>query len=276
MHRRKLLGLMAGLALAIAAFAPSVAGAWAPAGSATIHPGVQTVTEGAQCTANFIYQDGGGVYIGQAAHCSGTGGSTETNGCDSGSLPVGTQVQVDGASQPGTMVYNSWVTMQALGETNPDTCQYNDLALVKLSAADVANVNPSVPGFGGPTGLGSSAAMLGDDVFTYGNSSLRGGVTKLSPKQGKVVQSQGNGWSREVYTVTPGIPGDSGSGFMDGSGNAIGVLSTVAIAPLAGSNGVGDLRHELDYLHAHTSFGATVVNGTEPFNGDLLTAIGGA
>jgi hypothetical protein len=277
MHRSKLLGLLAGLTLAIAGLAPSVAGAWAPAASAPIHPGVQTVTQGAQCTANFIYQDGGGVYIGQAAHCSGTGAATETNGCDSASLPIGTAVEVTGASQPGTLVYNSWITMQALGETNPDACAYNDLALVKLNPADVANVNPSVPGFGGPTGLGSSAAMLGDTVFTYGNSSLRGGVTKLSPKQGVVVQGQGNGWSREVYTVTPGIPGDSGSGFMDGSGNAIGVLSTVAIAPLAGSNGVGDLRHELDYLHAHTSFGGVnVVNGTQPFNGDLVGAILGS
>ena len=269
--------MLAGLTLAIAALAPSVAGAWAPAGSAPIHPGVQTVTQGAQCTANFIYQDGSNVYIGQAAHCSGTGGATETDGCDSGSLPVGTAVEIDGASRPGTMVYNSWITMQALGESNADTCAYNDLALVRLDPADVANTNPSVPGFGGPTGLGSSSAMLGNDVFTYGNSSLRFGVTKLSPKQGIVVQSQGNGWSRDVYTATPGIPGDSGSGFMDGSGNAIGVLSTVQIAPLAGSNGVGDLRHELDYLHAHTSFtGVNVVNGTEPFNGDLVGAIGGA
>jgi hypothetical protein len=277
MHRSKLLGVLAGLVLAIAAFAPSVAGAWAPAGSATIHPGVQTFTEGAQCTANFIYQDGGGVYIGQAAHCSGTGAATETNGCEAGSLPVGTPVEVDGASQPGNMVYNSWITMQQLGETDPDACQYNDLALVRLNPADVANVNPSVPGFGGPTGLGSSAAMLGDTVYTYGNSSLRGGVTKLSPKQGVVVQSQGNGWSRAVYTVTPGIPGDSGSGFMDGSGKAIGVLSTVAVAPLPASNGVGDLRHEVDYMHAHSSFGGvSLVNGTEPFNGDLLSAIGGA
>ena len=276
MHRRKLLGLTAGLALAIAAFAPSVAGAWAPAGSATIHPGVQTVTEGAQCTANFIYQDGGGVYIGQAAHCSGTGGATETNGCDSGSLPVGTPVEIDGASRPGTMVYNSWITMQAVGETDGETCDFNDLALVRIDPADVANVNPSVPGFGGPTGLGSSEANVGDTVYTYGNSSLRGGVTQLSPKEGKVVGGSENGWSRDVYTATPGIPGDSGSGFLDDTGNAIGVLSTVQIAPLAGSNGVGDLRHELDYLHAHTSFGGVqVVNGTEPFNGDLLGVIAG-
>jgi hypothetical protein len=277
MNRRTTLGLVAGLVLAIAALAPAAAGAWAPAGSATIKPGNMTFTDGAQCTSNFIFQDASNVYVGQAAHCSGTGGQTETNGCDSGSLPIGTAVDVDGASKPGTLVYNSWLTMQALGETDPNTCQYNDLALVKLDPADVGSVNPSVPGFGGPTGLGSSAAKLGDTVYTYGNSSLRQGITKLSPKQGIVAQSEGNGWSRTVYTVTPGIPGDSGSGFMDATGKAIGVLSTLQLAPVPASNGVGDLRHELDYLHANSSFGGVnLVNGTQPFNANLLGAIGGA
>jgi hypothetical protein len=270
-------GLLATLVAAIAAFAPSTASAWAPAASATIHPGVQTLTEGAQCTSNFIFQDGGGTYLGQAAHCSGTGGQTETNGCDSGSLPIGTPVEIDGASRPGTLVYNSWIAMQASGETNADTCAFNDFALVKIDPADVGSVNPSVPGFGGPTGLGPSSAMLGDTVYTYGNSSLRLGVTKLSPKQGVVVQSQGNGWSRNVYTVTPGIPGDSGSGFLSGSGQAIGVLSTLQLAPVAASNGVGDLRSELNWMHSHSSFsGVQLVNGTEAFNPDLVGAIGAA
>jgi hypothetical protein len=274
MDRRKLLGAVVGLALGAAALAPGAASAWAPAASATITPGVQTITSGGQCTANFIYQDGANVYIGQAAHCSSTGGQTETNGCDSGSLPLGTPVEITGASRPGTMVYNSWLAMQANGETNPDTCAYNDLALVKIDPADVASVNPSVPRFGGPTGLGGSAAGLGDTVYTYGNSSLRGGVTTLSPKQGIVVQSAGNGWSRTVYTVSPGIPGDSGSGFMNGTGQAIGVLSTLAIAPVPASNGVGDLRHELDWMHANSSFtGVSLVNGTQPFKADLLGAI---
>ena len=49
--------------------------------------------------------------------------------------------------------------MQANGESNADTCAYNDLALVKLDPADVGKVNPSVPGFGGPTGVGGD---LGD------------------------------------------------------------------------------------------------------------------
>jgi hypothetical protein len=277
MHSRKLAVLVVMAAAAIAALAPATASAWAPAASATIHPGVQTVTAGGQCTSNFVFQDGINVYLGQAAHCSSTGGQTSTDGCDTGSQPLGTPVEVSGASKPGTLVYNSWLTMQQKGESDADTCAYNDLALVKIDPTDVGKVNPSVPGFGGPTGLGPSSAMLGDTVYSYGNSSLRLGVTKLSPKQGVVVQSEGNGWSRNVVTATPGIPGDSGSGFMSGSGDAIGVLSTLQIAPLAGSNGVGDLRKEIDYMHANSSFsGANLVPGTEPFKADLVGAILGS
>ena len=159
MTRRLIAILATAAALAAAAFAPSAASAWAPADQATVHPGVQTVTEGAQCTSNFIFQDASGTYLGQAAHCSGTGAATDTDGCDSGSLPIGTPVEIDGASRPGTLVYNSWLTMQAKHETDEETCAYNDLALVKIDPADVGNVNPSVPGFGGPTGLAGGPTL---------------------------------------------------------------------------------------------------------------------
>lgn len=133
---------------------------WAPVATATIHPGVMTYTDGAQCTSNFVFYDGSNnVYIGQAAHCAGTGGSTETNGCDSGSLPLGTKVEVDGASRLGTLVYSSWLTMQSNGESNTNVCQYNDFALVRLDPADYGKVNPSVPVWGGPV---SVEATTGD------------------------------------------------------------------------------------------------------------------
>jgi hypothetical protein len=260
------------MALALMALAPASAPAWAPASQATIHPGVMTFTDGAQCTSNFVFTQGSDVFIGQAAHCSGTGGATETDGCDSGSLPLGTPVEIDGASRPGIMVYNSWLAMQAGGETNPDACAYNDFALVRIDPADVDDVNPSVPGFGGPTGVGEAAN--GSTVYSYGNSSLRGGVTQLSPKQGTVVATEGNGWSRTVYTVTPGVPGDSGSGFLSSSGQAFGVLSTLQILPTAGSNGVGDLSNELDYARANSSLSSVqLAPGTEPFNADIAAAI---
>ncbi|HEY6672333.1 MAG TPA: hypothetical protein VIZ91_07515, partial [Solirubrobacterales bacterium] len=110
---------------------------------------------------------------------------------------------------------------------------------------------------------------------SYGNSELRGGITPLSPKQGVVVQNTGGGWSHDVYTATPGIPGDSGSGFLNASGGAIGVLSTVQLAPLAGSNGVGDLPSEIAYMHANAPgfAGVDLVPGTEPFDGNVVPAV---
>jgi hypothetical protein len=264
MQRRIFAGLVS--TLAIAAFAPATA-------SAQIHPGVQTFTQGAQCTANFIFQGGGSTYIGQAAHCSGTGAATDTNGCTAGTLPLGTPVEINGATQPGTLAYSSWIAMQQSGETNADACAYNDIALVRIAAADVGRVSASVPGYGGPTGLGGPSAT-GATVYSYGNSSLRAGITQLSPKQGVVVQTTGNGWSRSVYTVTPGIPGDSGSGFMDAQGRAIGTLSTVAIAPLPASNGVADLGRELSYAASHGT-SVSLVNGG-PFNGNIVGAILGS
>jgi hypothetical protein len=274
MQRKALVALLSAAAISALAIAPSAVSAWAPASSATIHPGVQVFTDGAQCTSNFVFQDASNVYLGQAAHCSGTGGNTETNGCTSGSLPIGTPVDVTGASRPGTLVYNSWLTMQGKGEADDETCAFNDLALIKLDPADVANVNPSVPSLGGPTGVGAWGAA-GSKVYTYGNSELRGGVTALSPKQGIVVDSSTAGWSHDVYTATPGIPGDSGSGFMNATGGAIGVLSTVQIAPLAGSNGVGNLAMEIDYMHANASgfSGVNLVPGTEPFNPGAVGAV---
>lgn len=267
--------LASALLLSLSLLSPTPAAAvptWAPASTAPIRPGVQTDTAGGQCTANFVFYDSAAVYIGQAAHCSSTGGPTETDGCTSGSQPLGTPVTVGGASRPGTMVYNSWLTMQAAGETDPDACQYNDLALVRLDPADVARVNPSVPHWGGPNGLNTAGTTSLQRVYSYGNSSLRLGLTLLSPKVGISNGDVGGGWSHSVSTLTPGIPGDSGSAFLDSRGRALGVLSTLNVAVPGGvTNGVGDLKRELDYLRSHSSFtGMQLALGTTAFNGNRL------
>jgi hypothetical protein len=269
MHKT-LIALLAATASLVAVAPATAAPTWAPASTAPVHPGVQTDTAGAQCTANFIFYDASNaIYVGQAAHCAGTGSNTDTNGCTTPSKPLGTAVTVDGASRPGTLAYSSWGAMQAAGETNPDACAYNDISLIKLDPADYGKVNPSVPTLGGPTGIATSTAQ-GDDVFSYGNSSLRLGVTVLSPKQGKSLGTAGNGWTHQVYTVTPGIPGDSGSGFMDATGKAFGVLSTLQVAPLAGANGVSDLSRMLAYMKAHGGPDVTLANGTKAFTGSIV------
>ena len=279
---RALASIGAGAALAMAGVAatstPATAEtAWAPADSAAIHPGVMMYTEGAQCTANFVFTDGSGAtYVGYAAHCAGTGAATDTNGCDADSLPLGTKVDfVEGGSLlsegtrvgGGTLAYSSWLTMQKNGESDESTCAYNDLALVKVDAADAGKVNPSIPFWGGPVGINTAGTAAGDTVYSFGNSSLRGGVEELSPKQGTSLGTDPSGWTHPVYTVTPGVPGDSGSAFLDAEGNALGTLSTLALAPLAGSNGVGDVAHELAYAQANGGIaGLRLVPGTEPFS----------
>lgn len=224
-----------------------------------------TYTDGAQCTSNFVFYDSSNVYIGQAAHCAGTSGSTATNGCDAGSKPLGTKVEIEGASQPGTLVYSSWRTMQEVGETDENACEFNDFALVKIHPDDLDEVNPTIPFFGGPTGM-TDSTQTGETVHSYGNSSLRLGADALKPKEGKSLGQGGDGWTHDVYTATPGIPGDSGSAFIDADGKAFGVLSTVQLAPKAGSNGVSDLS----YSESKTSFDVTLAEGSEPFRGGLL------
>jgi hypothetical protein len=283
--RRAALGAVALMSTGIlaAAFATatpaSAAPTWAPAGTAKIHPGTMMYTEGAQCTANFVYTDGAAnVYVGYAAHCAGLGAATDTNGCQAESLPLGTKVTfneggslVDEGTQvgSGTLVYSSWLKEKELGTTDANTCAYNDLALVKVDAADVSKVNPSIPFWGGPTGIDTDGTAAGDRVYTYGNSSLRAGIEQLSPHTGISLgdSAADGGWSHPLYTVSPGIPGDSGSAFVSADGKAIGVLSTLGLAPLPLSNNIGDLAKELAFAQQHSGLsGLQLVNGTEPFS----------
>ena len=286
---RRLAALAAAALAAVASLTAGLTGAaspasaaptWAPADSAAIHPGVQMYTEGAQCTANFVFTDANdNVYVGYAAHCAGLGSATDTDGCLNESVPLGTTVTFnEGGSLlsngaqvgAGTLAYSSWRTMRARGESNANTCAYNDFALVKVNNASKSKVNPSVPFYGGPTGIDTNGTTAGDAVYSYGNSSLRAGIEVLSPKYGASLGTSGGGWTHQLYTVTPGVPGDSGSGFMTDGGKAIGTLSTLGLAPLPASNNIGDLAKELAYAQAPSGIpGLTLALGTEPFSSVL-------
>lgn len=256
--------------------------AWGGA-DAPIRPGVQTFTDGSQCTANFVFRDGSDVYLGQAAHCSGLGAAAATDGCDQAAdpLPLGTVVEIvgfDGESYFGTLAYSSWNTMLADGETDADACAFNDFALVRLDPADHGSVNPSLPYWGGPEDQRTGPTEFGEAVYTYGNSGLRGGVSALSPKSGISLGTDASGWNHTIYTVTPGIPGDSGSAVLDSTGEGLGILVTFVIAPLAGSNGVTDLGKALAYARANGS-GVPDVQlelGTEPFEANTALGLPGS
>jgi hypothetical protein len=74
-------------------------------------------------------------------------------------------------------------------------------------------------------------------------------------------------------TVTPGIPGDSGSAFLDRTGKALGVLSTLEVGvPGLVSNGIGDIGRELTYMRDNVEelSGVQLALGTVAFNPNRL------
>lgn len=264
-----------------------------------------------QCTANFVFRSisyttktvrvrnargvmvnrttrvaHSHVYVGMAAHCVGaaTNSATDTNGCTSGSLPLGTPVYfyqgVSGGTSlagvvslgngsngrrigSGVLRYSSWLAMKAAHTTDAATCAYNDLALVEVAAANLRQVNPTVPFFGGPTRL-APLPGTGAAIYTVGNSSQRG--TERSTSGHVDAHSL---WSDLVTTSDPGVPGDSGSGYMNASGQAVGVLSTLNCSGLLGlsctQNGIGSLAQEVAFAHTHGLSTLTLTPGSAAF-----------
>ncbi len=99
--------------------------------------------------------------------------------------------------------------MQARGETDANTCAYNDFALVKVDAADVAKVNPTVPFWGGPVGINTTGTAAGDRVYSYGNSGLRFGLTAAVAEDRRQPRS-GRGRRRLDAPALHGDPGRTG------------------------------------------------------------------
>ncbi len=86
--------------------------AWAPAATATIHPGSRRTPPAASARPTSSTRRGGTPTSARRRTARAPAPRpTPTAAC--GSLPLGTQVDVTGASRPGTLAYSSWLTMQA-------------------------------------------------------------------------------------------------------------------------------------------------------------------
>ena len=261
--------------VAVPATATAATPAFAPVGAATIMPGALMVTPldartAAECTADFVFATAEHTYLGFSAHCASRGESAELSGCEAAPLPLGTAVYVQGSDRVtsrGRLAYSSWATMQARGETDDGLCLYNDFALVELDASTVAKLNPSVPVLGGPTGLDDDGLLRGEDVYSYQPNN---GPPEV--KDGRSLGDSADGLTHRVVTTPPGVPGDSGSPFLDADGRAFGVLST-QFNDARSSNGVTDLAAALAYADSYGGLGdVELVAGTEPFGEELAAS----
>ncbi len=223
---------------------------WPSPSEANIRPGVQVSTGSGSCTSNFLFTTpgNGSLLLGSAAHCFAENPSGASDGCDPSAEPhqPGTSVNIEGASEPGVLLYSSWHSMQQGNETSQEACLYNDFALILIPQEDRATTSPAMHGYGGPTGLAQSASVsTGDKLLWYGNSNLRPGMEEAQTNEGYVVHA--GPWDAVMYSATPGVPGDSGSGVLSSNGDAVGVMNTVRILPETGSNGVMLLEPALEY-----------------------------
>lgn len=253
---------------------PDAAGAAFPTPTeGVVGPGSEVFTEVggtlASCTANFVFAGRGRLFLGSAAHCHARGDSLD--GCSNPSLPLGMPVTVvgpDGTEVVAALAYSSWAAMQKAGETDRDRCELNDLALLEIPARDADRVDPSVPVFGGPTGLDADGVLADEVVVSYQNDEDEPPYAAVRAKQGvNLGYADDRGLGYVVQTGTPGLPGDSGSGYLDGAGRAFGVLSTeIVLDDGEVVNGVTDLAQALEYATAHGGPDVSLVAAGAPFS----------
>jgi hypothetical protein len=237
-------------------------------GEAAITPGALMISPlgagtASACTAAFVFSGTEGTYLGYAAHCASTAGTMGLSGCEEEPLPLGSTVVIersDGSQARGRLAYSSWITMQERDETDRALCLFNDFALVELAPDDVDAVDPTVPFLGGPTGLDTGGTRRGEPVYSYQPNNEAEAV-----KVGVSLGTSANGLTHRVDTTPPGVPGDSGSGYLDSEGQAFGVLSTEFLDERR-TNGVADLASALGYANRYGDLGqVSLVRGTEPF-----------
>lgn len=246
----------------------------APTSSQWLRPGVTSETADSACTVNFLFHyKWHRFFVGSAAHCvDGWGPATGEafNPCGA-SLEgkIGSKVTLlahDGRSAGGSVAYESWLTMDAVGESGGNVCQGNDFALIELGAKAQAAMHPAGLFFGGPNSMAGGGYGMGTTLYAYGASSLHGNVGIGYPGQDAVNRKQGislgtdnGGYSQHVFYALPGIPGDSGGPAYGPGGEALGVASTITLTPTPGTNRYTVVAKALEYMLEHEGWAPELV-----------------
>ena len=179
----------------------------------------------AGCTANFIWEDRwGDRYIGAAGHCfvpddKNASENATRDGEDDGDVYDVSQLSVavcedctfGGAT--GLIVRGTTIELGdvAYARRNlPDgSAVGHDFGLVRIPAEAESAVDPSMPQFGGPTGVSDGAVAAGTPVNQYGAGVGNGEVFAI---QGSNGVSEGDLGSPESwFAAVRASPGDSGS-----------------------------------------------------------------
>src|SRR3954451_2345271 len=192
---------------------------WAPARTATVHPGVHVTIAGVKCVAGFVMTDGHRVFLAVPGSCAGVDDGKPTNGCTAAQVPYGLKVRIQGAKYRGRMAYSSYTEMQLRGTRRPNVCANNALVLIRVDSRDIKRTNPSIPVTGGPTGVATTSPAQGDKLTAYLNG---------APSQALAMQNSGAGWAHSVQPSSAVAANQLGSPVLTRAGRAIGMVTLLA------------------------------------------------
>ena len=182
-----------------------------------IQPGSSLEFGNSFCTANWVYDGGGGPYIGAAAHC--TTGVGQRVSLASGSL--------GSAIEPiGTVAYVS----SAL-----------DFLLIRLDAGVLSQVSPAMAGHPNtPTGVSTPATAKQGDLIQFSGHGIVFDLTTVTQQQRiGIFNFFDSGYQYVIGPVTPGDSGGPVADITDGN-KAIGIVDTVGVNSAAGGVNVGE------------------------------------
>jgi hypothetical protein len=270
--RTRLAAAGAGLAVTLTGLHPGGAGAtgatsapqrWAPAATATVHPGVPVSIGGVTCTAGFILTDGRRVFLTLTAGCAGAAPGEDVNGCptvrESAAVdPPRTEAEIQGAKYVGHLVYNSFERMKRLGATGENRCRYNQLALIKIDRRDIKRTNPSVPSLGGPARVARSEPDAPDQLALF----------LTSPATAEALETSAGGWAHSMMVNAHVSASNAGAPVLTTSGAALGMVTVVPPQGTVGPTTVSNLRRELRVMRHEPGFEHVhLATGTADFAG---------
>jgi hypothetical protein len=186
--------LLAFVVLIVAVLAPVGARA-----DTLIQPGAVVQSDVGLCTLNYVFDGGGNRYIGTAGHCSEHVGDVMTD---------------ENGVRIGTVAFRIFE-----GD--------DDFSLIKIDTSRYGDIDPSVRGWGGPTGVTTPATSgLGDVILLSGNPQGVSLPSLIADRPG-ILEAQTNTF---YLAIAPAIFGDSGGPVLDwATGKAIGLVSGISI-----------------------------------------------
>jgi hypothetical protein len=171
----------------------------ARAADTAIQPGAEVNSSVGQCTLNYVFRNGGTLYIGTAGHCSKNAGDVMT---DQNGVRIGT---VAFRIQSGD----------------------DDFTLITIDPARYGDVNPAVRNWGGPTGSTvSTQTNAGDVLLLSGYGLVFSTLAQTRGRPGILADDTPTAYFAEL----PSIFGDSGGPVIEAStGRALGIVSGIGL-----------------------------------------------